>query len=433
MTSLASKAIEPPLNYSNDIVPMTISSSILLALATIAVALRFLSKRLIRTAWQLDDYLALLGLIFHHGLFISSAVSVIRGGIGRDIRLVMAEDPENIVILFKSFFASEVMYGLSCTTIKLSVLAFYHRIFPTRTVKLGCYILGGMSIAWTVAVEIVVMVQCRPLQAFWYIELKKLPTTKCIDIVLFFLTNSSVNTVIDLAILMLPIREIAMLHTSRNKKIGIASVFLLGGIAFAASLTRTTLKGIIYREGVTNFTKQTSTSGTATVIEVYVAIIGACLPTLVPVYRQLRYGDPLKTGSIRSNTHGYYANQNSNKGASNNRLGKNKPLSSSDTIGGTGVGVGAGQGSFDRLYDNDEFGHDLITVDYLPSDQRKGAGHGQSNTAGIMVDRKVEISTTSDPWYDGGDGTKSGLDLPLQGIMVKKSLSWEHNDDGSKV
>ena len=30
-------------------------------------------------------------------------------------------------------------------------------------------------------------------------------------------------------------------------------------------------------------------------VEVYAAVIGACMPTLVPVYRQLRYGDPLKT------------------------------------------------------------------------------------------------------------------------------------------
>lgn len=30
-------------------------------------------------------------------------------------------------------------------------------------------------------------------------------------------------------------------------------------------------------------------------VEIYVSIMGACLPTLVPVYRKLRYGDPLKT------------------------------------------------------------------------------------------------------------------------------------------
>ncbi|KAM7199736.1 hypothetical protein V8F20_005606 [Naviculisporaceae sp. PSN 640] len=272
MASPVSKLGEPPLDYSDDIVPMASSTWTLLGLASMAVALRFLSKT---TAPR-------------------PTTTVIRGGVGRDMRLVAAEDPDNIVILLKAFFAGEVMYGLSNATVKLSVVAFYHRIFPTTEIKMGCYILGGMSIAWLVALEITVFAQCRPLQAFWYTELQQLPTAKCIDVVLFFLANSSFNTVIDLAIIILPIRQIARLHTSRKKKIGIASV------AFAASLTRTILKGFMFRQRVSNFTKQVATSGTATVLEVYVAIIATCLPSLVPIYRQLRSGDPLKTRSVRS-------------------------------------------------------------------------------------------------------------------------------------
>lgn len=38
-------------------------------------------------------------------------------------------------------------------------------------------------------------------------------------------------------------------------------------------------------------------SGTATVVEVYVAIIGACLPTMAPIYRLVLYGDPLSTSA----------------------------------------------------------------------------------------------------------------------------------------
>lgn len=50
-----------------------------------------------------------------------------------------------------------------------------------------------------------------------------------------------------------------------------------------------------------------------------------------------------------------------------------------------------------------------------------------------MVGRRVEISTTIDPWYydathrRGSD--KLGFDLPLQGIVVKKDLTWEEVDD----
>ena len=130
----------------------------------------------------------------------------------------------------KSLFASEISYGLSSSTVKLSVLAFYYRIFPTKVVMLGCYILGSMCIAWTVSIEIVNVIQCRPLRAFWHLELQALPTTKCIDPILYFLGNSIANCVIDFVTLTLPVHEIIKLHTSRKKKIGIASIFLLGSM-----------------------------------------------------------------------------------------------------------------------------------------------------------------------------------------------------------
>lgn len=40
---------------------------------------------------------------------------------------------------------------------------------------------------------------------------------------------------------------------------------------------------------------------TATVVEIYVAIIGACAVTLVPVYRKMRYGTPWSTREMKSN------------------------------------------------------------------------------------------------------------------------------------
>ncbi len=69
------------------------------------------------------------------------------------------------------------------------------------------------------------MLQCRPLEAFWNLEMQALPGTKCVDTILFFLGNSIANCFIDLATLTLPIREITKLHTSRSKKIGIALYF----------------------------------------------------------------------------------------------------------------------------------------------------------------------------------------------------------------
>lgn len=125
---------------------------------------------------------------------------------------------------------AEIIYGFGATLVKLSVLALYWRIFPTRSMKISCAILGSICIAWTVSVQIVNVIQCRPLHAFWDTELQQLPDTKCLDFNLYFLGNSTANCIIDLATLTLPIREVLRLQMSTSRKLGICVVFLLGGV-----------------------------------------------------------------------------------------------------------------------------------------------------------------------------------------------------------
>jgi isoprenylcysteine carboxyl methyltransferase (ICMT) family protein YpbQ len=87
-----------------------------------------------------------------------------------------------------------------------------------------------LSILWLIAVEVVTFLQCQPLQAFWTISMQLLPTTKCIDTILFFVANSISNCIIDFLVIVLPIPEILKLQVSRSKKWGLCGIFLLGGM-----------------------------------------------------------------------------------------------------------------------------------------------------------------------------------------------------------
>jgi hypothetical protein len=284
-----------PLDFSDPGTGIIAGCTILAALTTVVVGLRFYARRLGRTALGWDDWLCFAALLFHHALFVGCVVGIWYGGIGRDIRLSAQEDPGSVPIAFKSVFVGEISYTFSSPLIKLSVLALYVRIFPTKFVKIASLVLALMCFAWFLAIMILNFVQCRPLKAFWLLELQALPTTKCLDPILCFLSNSIANTVIDFSTLTLPIREVLKLHTTNRLKLQISFIFLLGGIALAASLVRTISTGEIYRQGITNFTKQFTVSAVATVVEIYVAIIGACLPVMMPLYRKLRYGDPTKS------------------------------------------------------------------------------------------------------------------------------------------
>ena len=128
---------------------------------------------------------------------------------------------------------------------KLSFLCFYWRIFPTKFIRIGCYIIGFLCLGWMISIQIVNLIQCRPLKAVWYVEMQALPETKCIDLKLFFLGNSIANCVIDLATVLLPIPPILKLHTSPRRRIGIAAIFLLGGMYVTIPIL--TFRSLCYR------------------------------------------------------------------------------------------------------------------------------------------------------------------------------------------
>ncbi|KAI4598725.1 hypothetical protein KJ359_002617 [Pestalotiopsis sp. 9143b] len=378
MSAMDQQVIQPPLDYSNNSAGRVVGVVILGFIATFVVGLRFWARRLTRQAIGPDDYLCAASLFFQHALMIASCVCIVQGGMGRDIRVTASEDPHSVVVLFQSLFVAEIAYTYSSPLIKLSALAFYWRVFPTRTVNIGCKILGSMCIAWCIAITILNFVQCRPLPAFWYVELQALPTTKCLDSILCFLANSISNCVIDFFTLTLPIHEVLKLKTSMRKKINICGVFLIGGGAFTSAVIRTAYTAVMYREGTWNFTLQFFPSGIATVVEIYVAIIAACAPTLMPVYRKLRFGDPIKSISTAQS--------------------KRTPASGVTTIGEASFHrnhFANSQGSFERLAD--------IEDGFTPADH-----YGS---------RSINVSTGHS---NRNLNRETSVGIPLEGIMMKR-------------
>ncbi|KAK8102253.1 hypothetical protein PG984_015399 [Apiospora sp. TS-2023a] len=388
MSTTDSSTIQTPLDFSDRGPDIIISGAVLALVSTVIVALRFWSRRLIHQRFGLSDYLCLAALLFHHGVIASGSVMAKQGGLGRDFRVTSTEDPGSITILYQALFAGELTYTFSSPLIKLSVLAFYWNIFPTRTVKLGCTILGFACVAWWTAIFILNFTQCRPLQAFWHIELQALPTTKCIDPILAFFANSVANCIVDFFTVILPIQEILKLQTTTRRKFNISIVFLLGGIAFAASLVRTIFVGFEWRDGITNFTKQFIVPAIAFEVEIYAAIMGACLPMMVPVYRKLRFGDALKTISGGSGSSKTPFSGTNTVVAANLRRRNMEPASES------------GVGSFEQFRGSED---GLTPANYH-------RGHSSKVSSGPAVDGSRDSDNES---------------YPLEAIKVRRDLTWK--------
>ena len=74
-------------------------------------------------------------------------------GLGKHIVVVAAADPTAPIPFLKELLAGELVYTLSITFTKYSILAFYRRIFRvSRTIRIPIFVLTGIVSAWSVAV-----------------------------------------------------------------------------------------------------------------------------------------------------------------------------------------------------------------------------------------------------------------------------------------
>jgi len=110
---------------------------------------------------------------------------------------------------------------------KISILAFYLRIFPDRTFRISTFILMGIIIATLIAFLPSIIWECDPVSNAWtgyYGD----PQHRCLNIFLISWIGSAINIVLDLAVMLLPIPHILKLSLSPRKKMQVLAMFSVG-------------------------------------------------------------------------------------------------------------------------------------------------------------------------------------------------------------
>lgn len=84
----------------------------------------------------------------------------------------------------------------------------------------------GLSIAWLISAFVVGVVYCIPLDKFWH----PFKPGRCLNFNLFYLLIGVFETVIDIAILVLPVRATFKVQLPLKTKLIVSSIFLVGGV-----------------------------------------------------------------------------------------------------------------------------------------------------------------------------------------------------------
>ncbi|PNH45139.1 hypothetical protein VD0004_g2638 [Verticillium dahliae] len=246
------------------------------ALAAVFVALRFLARYRQRARLGADDWLALMAFVLLGGNLAINLVMVGQG-LGLHAGVLTLEERQT---MDKTMVAAEILYVTAVNVYKLSLLFLYIRIFPIHSVHLGGYICGGLSTAWNLTCAFTAAFQCSPREKLWEPWLEG----RCINLFLAHLCIAVPSILLDIAILALPFPHVLPLNTTVGQKIMLMFVFLLGSYVVFTSIYRLRVF-LLYSSDDISYTLA---SGCAwNVIEISAGAIAACVPTLVPLVREL--------------------------------------------------------------------------------------------------------------------------------------------------
>ena len=177
-----------------------------------------------------------------------------------------------------------VFYFVVVSLTQMSVLFFYRRIFLPSHLRYTSIIVAAISGTVCVIASIIeIGYPGHPIDYFFpgsasvHWNVVYLP---------FWLAMGIIEGLIDVVILVLPIRELQKLNLSTDKKIYISLIFLLGGFVVITGIVRL---ATLYKPGIEDFDL---TIGDIWLnVHLGTAIISACLPAYRPlVSRSFRSG-----------------------------------------------------------------------------------------------------------------------------------------------
>ncbi|ORY12235.1 MFS monosaccharide transporter-like protein [Clohesyomyces aquaticus] len=271
-------------------------TAVSLALCSVFVALRLMSRFAIVRKPGWDDYTMILAwmLAFGTSFSICYGTSV---GLGRHEVNV---PPQWDSALKKSEYVFSVLYNPALMATKTSILIFYltlsktQKIFRWATIATLVVVnLGGL------ALTLLNILQCRPVTAAFKTPVPKSAT--CSDIVTLYLSSAPLNIITDLAILFLPMPILTRMRLPKKQKMVLVVTFGFGVFVAVVDVVRIAYLQSAARNHLRDIQNHTETSGSDSrneandfpwyaslsfmwsAIEINVGVMCGCVPAMKPL------------------------------------------------------------------------------------------------------------------------------------------------------
>ena len=135
---------------------------------------------------------------------------------------------------FKYFFGAQILYKSSTCTTKVSLLLLYLRIFTGRKFRVATWSVMAVVIGYGTATVLATVFQCHPIAKAWNSKIHG----RCINVGASWYATAALAIISDIAIIILPVKQISTLRLPRAQKAGLMFLFSLGIFVIATTAVR---------------------------------------------------------------------------------------------------------------------------------------------------------------------------------------------------
>ncbi|ORY11358.1 hypothetical protein BCR34DRAFT_624866 [Clohesyomyces aquaticus] len=192
-------------------------------------------------------------------------------------------DDPGLIFFEQTKFALNMISILGLGLVKSSILVLYNNIFKVRKFQLCIYAMLAFVICWTISFFFSHLFTCYPITVF----IEPFYGNKCVQTVPMFFALLYTDVIADVVILVLPIPMVLSVQLPMKKKLAVIGMLALGAAVCAISITRVIATYAVANEYIkhpNDVIYYTAPVFFWTNIELSLAVVCACLPTLRPIY-----------------------------------------------------------------------------------------------------------------------------------------------------
>jgi hypothetical protein len=175
----------------------------------------------------------------------------------------------------------QILYILTVTPAKLSVLFFYRRLFNTKTFRDLTAVVATAVFLWCLAALLSTVLSCKPVSSYWHSSSR----LYCLNLHSLELGTGITNIILNTFIIAMPVPVLWRLEISLAPRLILLSMFGFGMLVAVTSVLRMTF---LLQVDDGNISGTIVSAAVFTCVEPGVAILCSCLPTLPHLISRMR-------------------------------------------------------------------------------------------------------------------------------------------------